>query len=275
MPEGPEIKRAADQLSGALTGKPTILVEFAFPHLTNAAKQLAGHIITRVTPRGKALLTTFANGQTIYSHNQLYGEWQLYVRKQPQRIHATKQIRLVIHTLDHAAVLYSASDISVWQTAQIASHPYIAKLGVELLDDATTIEDVIKQINAPKFRQKSLASLLLDQAFLAGLGNYLRSEILFVAGLPISTQISNLSHTQRETLANAAFTLTRQSYETGGITNDLALATQLKNSGWSYGRYRHWVFDRDGEACHRCQTTIARVDVGGRGVYFCPSCQRI
>ena len=274
MPEGPEIKRAAVELSNVLTGRETLLVEFAFPHLGHAAKQLAGQTITRVTPRGKALLTTFANGQTIYSHNQLYGEWQLYVRKQPQRVHATKQIRLVIHTIDHAAVLYSASDISVWQTTQIASHPYIAKLGVELLDDATTIEDVINQINAPKFRHKSLASLLLDQAFLAGLGNYLRSEILFVAGLPISTEISNLTHAQRETLANAALTLTRQSYETSGITNDLALATRLKNSGCSFGRYRHWVFDRDGESCHRCQTTIVRVDVGGRGVYYCPSCQR-
>jgi endonuclease VIII len=274
MPEGPEIKRAADRLSSALTGKPARLVEFAFANLANAAKRLTGQTVASIAPRGKALLTSFSNGETIYSHNQLYGEWQLYSRQQSQCIHASKQIRLVIHTDDHAAVLYSASDISVWQTTKIDSHPYIAKLGVELLNDATTITEVMNQINASKFHQKLLATLLLDQAFFAGLGNYLRSEILFVARLAINARIGDLNQVERNQLAAATLSLTRQSYETAGITNDIALAAKLKNQGWKFGRYRHWVFDRDGEACHVCSTTIVRVDVGGRGVYYCPQCQK-
>lgn len=274
MPEGPEIKRAADTLALAIAGKPARLVEFAFLHLASAAKRLTGQTIASITPRGKALLTTFTDGETIYSHNQLYGEWQLYSRLQPQRVHASKQIRLVIHTDDHAAVLYSASDISVWQTANIGNHPYIAKLGVELLNDATTITQVANQINASKFHQKLLATLLLDQAFFAGLGNYLRSEILFVARLPINARIGELNQVERNQLAEATLSLTRQSYETAGITNSLTLAARLKNQGWKFGRYRHWVFDREGEACHVCTTIIGRIDVGGRGVYYCPQCQK-
>jgi len=274
MPEGPEIKRAADALSLALVGKPARLIEFAFPHLAGAATRLAGHSITAIAPRGKALLTTFAHGETIYSHNQLYGEWHVYSRNQPQRVHASKQIRLVIHTDDHAAVLYSASDISVWQTASIDSHPYIAKLGLELLEVATTLTDVIQQINQRRFRQKLLAALLLDQSFLAGLGNYLRSEILFVARLPINSRIGNLSQAKRNALAVACLMLTRQSYKTAGITNNIALAAKLSAQGWKFGRYRHWVFDRDGQACHVCNSIIERVDLGGRGVYYCPTCQR-
>jgi endonuclease VIII len=273
VPEGPEIKRAADQLAKVLIGQRAQLIEFAFPHLTQAAKRLSGQMIEEVKPRGKALLTSFANDETIYSHNQLYGEWEVYDRQRNARVHATKQIRLVVHTAEHAAVLYSASDISVLPSGQVHAHPYIAKLGVELLAPSTTVEDVLAQVNEPRFAKKSLAALLLDQGFLAGLGNYLRSEILFVARLPIASRIVDLTTEQRVALANAAHVLTHQSYQTRGITNDLALAESLKVKGWRFGRYRHWVFDRAGESCHVCGTTIQRVDLGGRGLYWCPRCQ--
>jgi endonuclease-8 len=275
MPEGPEIKRAADRLSAILNGEHARLVEFAFPHLSAAARTLSGQKIVSVKSRGKALITTFANDNIIYSHNQLYGEWHIYARAaiKPQQLHATKQVRLVLHTDTHAAVLYSASDISLWHVKTINSHPYIAKLGLELLDAAVMLDDVIKQISQVKFRNKSLADLLLRQDFLAGLGNYLRSEILFVAKIPVNARLCDLNPTQQASIATAALTLTRQSYETDGITNDINLAIKLKAEGWRYGRYRHWVFDRAGEACHACASVIARVDIGDRGVYFCPKCQ--
>lgn len=273
MPEGPEIKRAADKLAHILVGKKTPLIECAFPHLAVKMRRFSGEVITDISPRGKALLTSLSNEQTIYSHNQLYGEWQIYARQDGERVHASKQIRLVIHTEMHAAVLYSASDIAVLPTQSIHSHPYIAKLGVELLDPHTSVETVLRQINTPQFKNKSLAALLLDQGFLAGLGNYLRSEILFVARLPIACRIADLDAEQRVSLASAAYALTKQSYDTGGITNDLALAQRLKTKGLAFGRYRHWVFDRGGEACHVCGTSVERTDIGGRGVYFCPRCQ--
>jgi endonuclease VIII len=274
MPEGPEIKRAADTLADILIGKKAPLVECAFPILKNAMRRLSGERIVDVSPRGKALLTSFSNNETIYSHNQLYGEWQVYARDAHKSIHPTKQIRLVIHTEHHAAVLYSASDISVLPTHAINTHPYVAKLGVELLAPTTTVQDVLNQINQSRFAKKSLAGLLLDQGFLAGLGNYLRSEILFVAKLAITVRIADLSNAERLALATTAFALTHQSYQTRGITNDLRIAQRLKEQGLSFGRYRHWVFDRAGEACHVCATTIERTDVGGRGVYFCRQCQR-
>jgi endonuclease VIII len=273
MPEGPEIKRAADQLAAVLNHQKAQLVEFAFQRLAPGAKRLTGERIIEVTPRGKAMLTKFENGETIYSHNQLYGEWRIYERIRNPRLHPSKQIRLVIHTQDHAAVLYSASDIAILPSANIHAHPYIAKLGVELLDAATTADDVLVQINSPRFAKKSLAALLLDQGFLAGLGNYLRSEILFVAQLPIDARLIDISASQRFALANAALALTRQSYETSGITNDIHLAASLKAKGWRFGRYRHWVFDREGESCHVCQTVIQRSDASGRGVYWCAKCQ--
>jgi endonuclease-8 len=271
MPEGPEIKRAADQISAAIVGKRALLVEFAFPHLHANGRALSGRQVESVNPRGKAMLTSFSGGQTIYSHNQLYGEWDVLSRGTAP--HPTKHLRLAIHTDTSVAVLYSASSIEVIRTRDVAKHPYVEKLGTELLDLSTTHEMVLAQINQPRFAGKSLAALLLDQGFLAGIGNYLRSEILFVARIPPNVRIADLSSRQRSALAAAALDLTRQSYQTHGITNDIALARRLKARGWTFSRYRHWVFDRDGEPCHICRSKIERQDISGRGLYWCPRCQ--
>jgi endonuclease VIII len=272
MPEGPEIRRSADALSASLAGRPALLVEFAYSHLKAAAKRLTGQHIDAIEPRGKAMLTHFSNGETIYSHNQLYGEWCVLGRGEAPQ--PKLQIRLAIHTESAVAVLYSASDIEVWQTAKIHLHPYIRKLGVELLAAPTRLADVLAQIEKPMWARKSLATALLDQGFLAGIGNYLRSEILFVARIHPSVRIAELSTEQRSSLAKAALELTRQSYRTAGITNDTATACRLKAAGLPFARYRHWVFDRAGESCHRCASTISRIEVSGRGLYWCSDCQQ-
>lgn len=76
MPEGPEIRRAADNLEAAIKGKPLTDVWFAFAQLKPYESQLTGQLVTRIETRGKALLTHFSNGLTLYSHNQLYGVWR-------------------------------------------------------------------------------------------------------------------------------------------------------------------------------------------------------
>lgn len=271
MPEGPEIKRSADELAAALNGKRARLVEFAFPHLLTHATSMRNEIVTAIEPRGKAMLTHFSHGATIYSHNQLYGQWRVLKRDQAPR--PGLQIRMAIHTDDAVAVLYSASDISVWPSVRINEHPYIAKLGVELLAATTELSDVVVQINDPRFARKGLAALLLDQGFLAGIGNYLRSEILFVARIHPAARIADLNAAARLRLAEAALDLTRQSYRTRGITNDMVIARRLKSEGVSFGQYRHWVFNRADEKCHVCANVINRIDVSGRGLYWCERCQ--
>ncbi|MCA9947498.1 MAG: hypothetical protein KC449_28660, partial [Anaerolineales bacterium] len=141
------------------------------------------------------------------------------------------------------------------------------------LDEAVTIPQVAQRFVANQFRRRRLTSLLLDQGFLAGLGNYLRSEVLFVARVHPDLRPMDCTDTQIEALAEAAVSLTRQSYQTRGITNDLALAERLKAEGQSYRDYRFWVFDRDGRSCYNCGTAIIKDTIGGRRLYYCPTCQ--
>ena len=77
MPEGPEIRRAADQLHAAIAGRPLRRAFFAFPALKRFERELRGRVVEAITPHGKALLTRFDHGWTMYSHNQLYGVWKV------------------------------------------------------------------------------------------------------------------------------------------------------------------------------------------------------
>ena len=73
MPEGPEIRRAADKVAAVLVGKTVDKVSFGLPELRQFERRLSGRVVTAIDTRGKAMLTRFENGLTIYSHNQLYG----------------------------------------------------------------------------------------------------------------------------------------------------------------------------------------------------------
>jgi endonuclease VIII len=271
VPEGPEIRRAAQEVAAAVAGRTAIRVLFTLPRLGSHGPRLSGRRVQAVEARGKALLLHFAGGDSIYTHNQLYGRWYVVA---PGRLPATgRELRLAIHTRSAWALLYSASDIAVVARARLGEHPYLARLGVELLSPRTRLAQVRAVLDEARFRRRSLAALLLDQGFLAGVGNYLRSEILFAARLAARRRLGSLSPGERQRLARAALELTRRSYRTGGITNDPGRAARLKRAGLPYARYRFQVFDREGERCWECGTAITRAQVAGRNLYACPRCQ--
>jgi len=272
MPEGPEIRRAADQVARAIAGRRAEAVRFGLPALRRHERSLTGRRVEAVETRGKALLIHFEHGRSLYTHNQLYGRW--YVVK-PGRLPKTgRDLRLAIETRERWALLYSASDIELWRREALATHPYLSRLGVDLLDPGVRPADVAAQVQDPRFSRRSLGALLLDQGFLAGIGNYLRSEILYVARLRADQTLAALDEVARRRLAEAALSLTRQSYRTKGVTNDLERAASLKAEGAPFGRYRHHVFDREGEPCWTCGTSIVRRTAAGRAVFECPRCQR-
>jgi endonuclease VIII len=271
MPEGPEIRRAADQIAKAIAQRPAVSLFFAFPHLKPYETILQGQLVTAVQSRGKALLIQFESQLSIYSHNQLYGIWMIRpLHDYPQ---TSRQLRLAIHNAKKSALLYSASDIEVLDQIGIAHHPFLSRLGPDLLDEATSLTQVAERFLDKRFHRRGLVSLLLDQQFLCGLGNYLRSEVLFVARVHPSRRPVDCEPSQIQALAQAALAVTQQSYHTKGITNDVQLAQALKAQGKRRRDYRHWVFGRQHQPCYVCGTSILKETLGGRRLYYCPTCQ--
>jgi endonuclease-8 len=272
MPEGPEIKQAADAVARAIAHTPLTHVFFAFEHLQPYEAILVNEQIWAVQPKGKAMLIRFQNQLNIYSHNQLYGQW--YIQKANSYPTTKRQLRLAIHTPKKAALLYSASEIDVLTNEQITSHPFLSRVGPDVLDDATTVDQVRDRFLDKRFYRRGLVSLLLDQGFLCGLGNYLRSEVLFVARVHPSLRPIDCMPEQIDGLAAGAIAVSRQSYLTKGITNNLDTVAQLKQQGFSREQYRFYVFNRDDQPCYICGTAILKEIAGGRRIYYCPTCQK-
>ena len=271
MPEGPEIRRAADALAEVLVGQKVTLVKFGLPRLRREASRLKDRKIKDIETRGKALLTHFDHGLSIYSHNQLYGVWQVVEGHQLPK--SNRSLRLLLQTRTHSAILYSASDISVWPTPELDQHPFLAKIGPDIMDRNLTWRDIAARLRDPRFASKELAALYLDQAFLAGNGNYLRSEILHDARIHHRRRPEELSRGELGRLSRSTLAISRRSYETGGITLAAGLTRALKRKGLGRDWRRFYVFGRDDFPCYHCGDSVLRKEVGSRRLYYCPRCQ--
>ncbi|MEJ2275855.1 MAG: endonuclease VIII [Woeseiaceae bacterium] len=217
------------------------------------------------------MLTRFDNNLTIYSHNQLYGRW--YTLRRPRSPQTNRQLRIELCTPTHRALLYSASDIEVLNDRQLREHPFLRRAGPDILDSGLTTESIVERLLDKRFRGRALGSLYLDQAFLAGNGNYLRSEILWVAGIDPTRKPAALDRAELKKLAGATLRISRRSYRTRGVTVAPGLARSLKSAGMTYAQYRFHVFGREGLPCHRCDASIERRTMGSRNLFVCPSCQ--
>src|SRR5690554_6151591 len=264
MPEGPEIRRAADRLAEAIAGDPLVHAEFAFPDLRRFEDELAGRRIESITPRGKALLTRFDHGWTMYSHNQLYGVWK--IAAPGERPQTKRSLRVALETARSAILLYSASDVSMWPDEEIESHPFLASLGPDVLDPSLDAGAVADRLRSATFRGRALGSLLLDQRFLAGMGNYLRSEVLFAAGLHPARRPRDLGDAQVARLAKALLDIPRLSYATRGIARAGGMRSDYLAD--TPDGFRFQVFARAGEPCPACGTAIGRMMANSRRLYL-------
>lgn len=271
MPEGPEIWRTADSLSDALKDKPVTNLYFAFDNLKKYETELKGKKVENVEARGKAILTFFEGERVMYSHNQLYGKWMLSENgEQPD---TNRKLRVAIRNDDHAAFLYSASQIEMLNRDEVSEHSYIKKLGPDVLHPDTSYEDIIAQFTDDSFQNRKLTTLLLDQGFVSGIGNYLRSEIMFYARVDPHKKLRDYSEEEKKALAKATIKLSERSYETGGTTNDPSIVEALKRENAGRSEWRFFVYKRTGNRCHKCGSVIEEEKTGGRKIYYCPNCQ--
>ncbi len=259
-------------MAEALVERETRDVYFAFTRLRKYRQRLIGSRVTAVETRGKAMLTCFDNDWVVYSHNQLYGRW--YITSAGERPDTSRQLRLAIHNEAFSAWLFSASEIDVLSRKKLKQHPFLARIGPDLLSERPAPEQLVERLQSPEFRKRQLAGLLLDQGFVAGLGNYLRAEILTLAKLHPHCRPCDCSERELGRLARQIIDLTDRSYRTRGIVNPPRLVKRLKAEGLTRReQYRFNTYGREGQPCHYCGAEISSSNAGGRRMYYCPGCQ--
>ena len=156
----------------------------------------------------------------------------------------------------------------VWagKTGKLEAMKSLAKLGPEPL--TIDPETFYQRVHAKRARLKPL---LLNQEFLAGVGNIYADESLFDSGLHPLTNTTRLKRKRADALLASIQKILNAAIKAGGSSIDDFLHPDGE-PGWFQRELM--VYGREGQPCKRCGTAIKRFVLGQRGTWFCPKCQR-
>jgi len=267
MPELPEVETIVRGLRPFLRGQRIESVEILWPPSIDRpapqdfAAAVEGRIISDVKRRGKYILMPLDDGSFLIFHLRLTG--QLLINS-PENLRHT---RLVMRLGNGGKLSFlDARKLGrvywVRNAAEVVGH-----LGPEPLKEEFTLRGFAERLKKHRCRIKSL---LLDQRFLAGLGNIYTDEALFLAGINPLRPADSLSPDEVQRLYRAIRTVLRQGIAHRGTTFSSYLDA-MGNPGENQEALQ--VFRRQGKPCPRCGTLIEKIRVGGRSTHFCPRCQ--
>ena len=269
MPEGDTLFRVAIGLRRALLGQ-TLLEARARPGPLLPSvpdlSGLAGLRITEVESRGKHLLITFGEGRRrriLRHHLRMSGSWHRYRPGEAWRL-ADRRATLVLRT-DHAvAVCFDCPTVELLTDVGAARSKALARLGPDLLGPDFDAADAVA--NLRKLPHTAIGEALLDQRALAGIGNVVRNEVLFMERVNPRTAVEDLRAGELERLVVAAHRVLRAA----------AIAGVRTTTGERRPGARLWVYRRAGRPCRRCGTRIelSRQGEFARLTFWCPACQR-
>src|SRR5690606_35120474 len=148
-----------------------------------------------------------------------------------------------------------------------AEHPRLRKLGPEPLE----MKPAAVAASFPKDSIRPVKALLLDQEFLAGVGNIYADEALFLAGIHPRRKVKALEPAEKLALLKAVKTVLRKGIKYQGTT----FSDYRKPDGGKGDNYeRLLAYGRGGFPCRTCGTTLRKTVVAQRGTVFCPECQK-
>jgi formamidopyrimidine-DNA glycosylase len=271
MPELPEIETLRRELHPELIGRRITDVSVRWarsvdrPGRVEFRRRLVGRRINEVQRRGKYLVVDLDDGQSLLVHLKMSG--QLFLR--PMKAQADPYTRVVL-TLDDGRELRFCDARKFGRLYLVNDAAEVTgALGPEPLDETFTVDVLAERLAQRRVRLKPL---LLDQTFLAGLGNIYANEVLHRARLHPLRRTDSLSRAEVRRLHWAIRDVLRRAIADAGASIDVWYRRTDGSPGNAQERFR--VYGRAGEPCPRCGTPIQRIMVSGRGTHICPQCQR-
>ncbi|MES2464290.1 MAG: DNA-formamidopyrimidine glycosylase family protein [Armatimonadota bacterium] len=299
MPEGPEVRRYADSLHGILAGKQIHVIsartKAAKKYLAENEVHLTGKRIERVFARGKNLIGLVENQYYFYSHLMMWGRWDVRPEGAPSEVDRRERARIVVAD-GSAAILLSAPIFEVGQGDPLEEIEPLRLLGPDILPypgtgpfDQTCFRE---RLQSPINRERAIGAVLLDQTVAAGIGNYLRAEMLFLCRMDPFALVSDLSEEMVAALCEIIPLVAARAYAGHGTTvtdddhrrmaDDRSLLYPNASPEWGS---RHYVFRRTNLPCLVCgekirqKRQVTRQTEEGedkeRIIFFCPNCQNV
>lgn len=305
MPEGPEVRKYADSLDEVLRGRVVTLLEArtrsARAWLEENEGRVVGKRVERVISHGKHLIGYIEGRLFFHSHLMMWGRWQTFKptkagkRTQIALPEKDRRERARIFVEGGAAILLSAPIFNVGEGNPYDQIAHLASLGPDAIPYDKRFDglDFRRRLLMPEHQALEIGAALLNQRIVAGLGNYLRAEVLFSCKLDPWRRVADLSERQLTCLIQTVPRLARLAYENSAtapeserkrMRADPALVYQ---PGREYGT-RHMVFRRTNLPCLRCGESILQLrqktydpdpiedsEERTRIVYFCAKCQKV
>jgi formamidopyrimidine-DNA glycosylase len=276
MPELPEVQTVVDSLNDLkLKGRRVINVRVYWPKTiagmapATFKRKIKGRRIRDISRRGKFIVISLSRDLTLLVHLRMTGRlnWTAADIKRNPHEH-------VILLFSHKMAL-RFQDTRKFGRFYLTSNPQeiLGKLGPEPLSDRFTLERFHAMLQA---RKRLVKPLLLDQGFIAGLGNIYVDEALWKAGIHPLRVSSSLSKKEVAALHKAIPRVLQKGLANLGTTLGSGAGNFYSVAG-RRGRNADelFVFRRTGEGCTKCRTPIERIVVGQRSTHICPHCQRM
>lgn len=275
MPEGPEARRTADDLSAVLLHQ-TIIDFYASARRWQAPEwraRVVGQRVTAVDTHGKNILIHLANDTVLYNHMMMWGRWRVLEADDPPP--DDRRVRAWLRTARGLAVLYNGPVFEIMSRDEVAQHQRLTSLGPDALAEPFDRAEFLARLASPDVAELELGEALLDQRIVAGVGNYLKSEILHTAGLDPFRLVGGLSDEERDRLTRHIVKLVRRAYTTSGSTVAPGLTRAWARGTANWYDLHHYVYRRSKRPCRRCGATVQSRKQGERGrlTFWCPVCQ--
>ncbi|WP_408954981.1 bifunctional DNA-formamidopyrimidine glycosylase/DNA-(apurinic or apyrimidinic site) lyase [Natroniella sp. ANB-PHB2] len=272
MPELPEVQTVVDTLQPLIIKQVIADVKIknekliAKPKSNEFKKILRGSSIKKVSRRGKYIMIEFDNEYYLVTHLRMTGRF-VYA-SQGDSGDKYDYIFLKFKNGDELRLGSKRKFTRTYLVKDLQEAGSLTKLGPEPLTAEFTVTRFEKMISSRRGRIKPL---LLNQRFLAGLGNIYVDESLYLAQIHPLRTADTLTEREVEKLYRAIRKVLSEGIEQRGTTK-----WDYVDASGQAGNYQNYlrVYDREGEECRRCGSSLKRIKVGGRSSYFCPDCQQ-
>lgn len=267
MPELPEVETIKSELSSHLIGRrfTDVTVRDAKPvkqpSVSDFQRGLVGQSITDLERRGKYLILHLSGGNALVIHLKMTGALLL----NPEQ---TDGARVIFNLDDGSRLVFTDRRRlgALWLLED--EQTVVGKLGPEPLEMEFTVETLAGLLCK---RQAPIKAVLLDQGFIAGIGNMYADEALFAAKIHPLRPANSLSSQEIRNLHKSIISVLESAINSKGASIDTYKRPDGQ-LGTAHDNFR--VAHRGGKPCPICGTTIQRLAIRNRGSYFCPKCQK-
>jgi formamidopyrimidine-DNA glycosylase len=278
MPELPEVEVVRRDLEREVVGKKIKGVDVdgmrsirRYRQRKQFTAELDGRKITAVSRRGKYIVMKLDDGNALIVHLGMSGQ---LLRAKSSRETAPKHTHVTITFTQGGQLRF----VDPRTFGEMFVTPYdgmddaveeLAHLGIDPLESAMSWDYFGELVSQ---RHVKLKAALMDQKFLAGIGNIYSDEILFNAGLRWDRMSDSLSPEEIRRLYRALIETLQDAVKHRGSSLADEQYVDLFGKKGEY-QLHHKVYAREGQACLRCRHVIVRQKTGGRSTFFCSACQ--